>query len=158
MWCQFMCVDYHLLICQSSLLQLVTQLLFITYFNAPFHCHHGSYLLRAFTLFLLILCFCFLFGLCLFVFFFTLYFWWMGSYPWFLYIHDFSICNKFDVQIDKVFCHFFVFKKKNCYVFNRYIVCLLYNSPWMTYRLLLLLIVLILKFLQEMNTKMLQCS
>jgi hypothetical protein len=39
--------------------------------------------------FILIVCFCFLFGLCLFVFFFTLYFWWMGSYPWFFNIHGF---------------------------------------------------------------------
>jgi hypothetical protein len=67
MWCQFMCIHYHLLICQSSLLQLVTQRLFITYFNAPFHCHQRSYLLKAFILFLLIVCFCFLFGLCLIV-------------------------------------------------------------------------------------------
>jgi len=74
MWCQFMCVNYHLLICQSSLLQLVTQLLFITYFNAPFHCHQGSYLLRAFTLFLLIVYFYFLFGLCLILLFFHLVF------------------------------------------------------------------------------------
>ncbi len=61
-----------LLMCQSSLLQLVIQLLFMTYFNAPFQCCHGSYLLRAFTLCLQIVCFCFLFGLCLFVLFFRL--------------------------------------------------------------------------------------
>jgi hypothetical protein len=35
--------------------------------------------------FWLIVCFCFFFGLCLLVFSFALYFWWMGYHPWFLY-------------------------------------------------------------------------
>ncbi len=36
-------------------------------------------------IFLLIVHFCFFFGLCLLVFSFALYFWWMGSHPWFLF-------------------------------------------------------------------------
>jgi hypothetical protein len=31
----------------------------------------------------------FFFGLCLFVFSFVLYFWWMGSHPWFFYLQGF---------------------------------------------------------------------
>ncbi len=48
----------------------------------------GSYessLHSVFTWFLLIVCFCFMFRLCLLVFSFALYFWWMGSHPWFLF-------------------------------------------------------------------------
>jgi hypothetical protein len=94
--------------------------------------------------------FAFVFSLaCVYLsFFFAFYFWWMSSYPWFLYIKCFSICNKFDVQktFDKFFFLILLF-------FCCYIVCLFYNSPLMPYSLLLLLIALILKFLQEMGTK-----
>jgi len=48
--------------------------------------NHGSYLHRVFTRLWLIVGFCFFFGLCLLVFSFDLYFWWMGSHPWILYI------------------------------------------------------------------------
>ncbi len=41
--------------------------------------------IRSLCDFLLIVCFCFFFGLCLLVFSFALYFWWMGSHPWFLF-------------------------------------------------------------------------
>jgi len=53
------------------------------YHWSSFH-NHESYLHRVFPFFLLIICFHFFFGLCLFVLSFVLYFWWMGFYPWFL--------------------------------------------------------------------------
>jgi len=157
MWCQFMCVHYHLFICQSSLLQLVTQLLFITYFNAPFHCHQGSYLLRAFTFFFIDYLFLFslwLVSICVFSHLVLL----MDGFLSLIFLYTWFFLFVINLMFKRhliFFCHL---KKKNHYVFRCYIVCLLYNSPWMTYRLLLLLIVLILKFLQEMNTKILQCS
>ncbi len=46
----------------------------------------GLLCIRFFPSFLLTICFRFFFGLCLFVFSFALYFWWMGSHPWFLYM------------------------------------------------------------------------
>jgi hypothetical protein len=48
-----------------------------------------------FTWFLLIVCFCFFFGLCLLVFSFALYFWWMGSLHWFLCKGVFFFLNTF---------------------------------------------------------------
>jgi len=45
-----------------------------------------------FPYFLLIVCFCFFFGLCLLVLSFALYFWWMDSCPWFLYTWYFFVC------------------------------------------------------------------
>jgi len=49
--------------------------------------------------FLLIVCFCFLFGLCLFVFSFALYFCWMGFYPWILFreFFFFRVCKHFGI-------------------------------------------------------------
>jgi len=49
-----------------------------------------------------------------FVFVFILYFWWMGSCHWFLYINGFSICKKFDVQKTSIifFVIFLFFKNK----------------------------------------------
>jgi hypothetical protein len=43
-----------------------------------------------FLIFLLIVYFCFFLGLCLLMFSFALYFWCMGSHPWFLYKTFFS--------------------------------------------------------------------
>ncbi len=55
---------------------------FFSYCSLSF-CRHESSLHRVFAWFLLIVCFRFFFWLCLFVFSFALYFWWMGSHPWF---------------------------------------------------------------------------
>ncbi len=49
-----------------------------------------------FIWFFLIVCFCFIFGLCLLEFSFALYFWWMGSHPWFLILHGFLIKDNFN--------------------------------------------------------------
>jgi hypothetical protein len=53
-------------------------------------CSYESSLHKVFTWFLLIVCFCFFFGLCLLVSSFARYFWWMGSHPWFLFTQFFS--------------------------------------------------------------------
>ncbi len=53
--------------------------------HGSYACNHGSYFHRVFTWLLLIVGFCFFFGLCLRVFSFALHFWWMGSHPWILY-------------------------------------------------------------------------
>jgi hypothetical protein len=53
---------------------------------------------KVFTWFLLIVWFCFFFRLCLLVFSFAFYFWWMGSHPWFLFIGFFFV----DLSIFKV--------------------------------------------------------
>jgi hypothetical protein len=52
----------------------------LCYHQLFFYCHESS-LHRVLTWFLLIVCFCFFFRLCLVVFSFALYFWWMGSIP-----------------------------------------------------------------------------
>jgi hypothetical protein len=57
-------------------------------------CNNESSLHKVFIWFLLIVCFCFFFGLCPLVFSFALYFWWMGSYTWFLFTRFFfQICK-----------------------------------------------------------------
>jgi hypothetical protein len=60
--------------------------LFVTLFR-----NHESSLHRAFTRFFYIVCFFSSFGLCLLVFSFALYFWWMGSHPWFLFYKVFVL-------------------------------------------------------------------
>lgn len=115
MWCQFMCVHYHLFICQSSLLQLVTQLLFITYFNAPFHCHQGSYLLRAFTFFFIDYLFLFslwLVSICVFSHLVLL----MDGFLSLIFLYTWFFLFVINLMFKRhliFFCHFFVFKKKS---------------------------------------------
>jgi hypothetical protein len=55
---------------------------FFCYHWLLFHSHESP-LHKVFIWLLLIVYFCFFFGLCLFVFSFALYFWWVGSHPWF---------------------------------------------------------------------------
>jgi hypothetical protein len=65
-----------------------------------------SSLHKVFMWFLLIVCFCFFFGLCLLVFSFALYFWWMGSHPWFLFTGFFFFTLISDIEYNSTldFC------------------------------------------------------
>jgi hypothetical protein len=57
-------------------------------------CNNESSLHKVFIWCLSIVYFCFFFGLCLLVFSFALYLWWMSSYPWFLFTRFFfQICK-----------------------------------------------------------------
>jgi len=85
----------------------------------------GPICIRLFPYFLLIVWFCFFFGLCLLVFSFAWYFWWIGSHPSFLYVRLFLHTfyrwvdtklyvniNKWGIKwviIYKVQCNFFFF-------------------------------------------------
>jgi len=85
----------------------------------------GPICIRLFPYFLLIVWLCFFFGLCLLVFSFAWYFWWIGSHPSFLYVRLFLHTfyrwvdtklyvniNKWGIKwviIYKVQCNFFFF-------------------------------------------------
>jgi hypothetical protein len=82
-WSEFFISSTHHSQCTSVISQFVADdnsfVLDLLCYHWLSFCNHESSLHRVITWFLLIVCFCFFFGLCLLVFSFTLYFQWMGS-------------------------------------------------------------------------------
>jgi hypothetical protein len=92
-----------------------------------------SYLFCVFFLyFSLIVCFHFFFGLCLLVPSFAMYFWWMGSCPWFFYTRFFfflNLCKVMIVTINK--SHNINYKTKIDLVMEDITSFFLPKNPWL---------------------------